>query len=119
MVINNCYQYTEQNALDAGIGPFEDIDSAGCQRVLPPNNSQAGCSYEQEHVAKANTQPGCQWEQDGQQKIGVFFDSECPGVSYAADVVLNVEEVAPKLMDVTVARNQHQQYVGVILRPDF
>ena len=76
-------------------------------------------TQEQKHAAHARLPAGCHGENEQDQKVRVLFHCQAPRVRDAADVVLDVQQIAPERVHAAVPAGNDEEKEHVVLRPDF
>ena len=117
-MIEGRQQEPVENAVDAGVGSREGVDVVCGEDESPCDDSNAGCAYTDEEVLHAEPSMRGKGEERNEQQVGVLFYGERPCMGDAADVVLDVEQIAPELMNRAMAREQVGEEEDVVLWPD-
>lgn len=109
----------EDDAVDAGVGAVPDLVAVQREVKAKERDAEGDGAEEHKEGAHAEAEAGGDDEGEGKEEVGVLFDGEGPGVRDAADVVLDIEEVAEQAAKCMVPGEQGDGEKDVVLWPDF
>src|SRR5215469_4595854 len=112
-------QYTIANAVETRMC-WQKYEMAVGHKPVAKRDFQCADSKEKpEEASNRRLATRSNHHAESKEQIAMLFNSQTPGMRNAADIVLDIEQVAPEERKGAVPSKKHDGEIKVVLRPDF